>query len=133
MQLNETEKIHYFTSVEGITLPALFTYPFHYTPHPLTEKAALEVQQYLRTRTDWADELNAGKMFGVLIVRTSQGRIGYLAAFPAIWLGAITMLFLSLRCTICSVPTAFSNKRKLSYRGSITGLKNWKKATVITC
>lgn len=81
MQFNETEKIHYFTSVEGITLPALFTYPFHYTPHPLTEKAALEVQQYLRTRTDWADELNAGKMFGVLIVRTSQGRIGYLAAF----------------------------------------------------
>lgn len=112
MQLNETEKIHYFTSVEGITLPALFTYPFHYTPHPLTEKAALEVQQYLRTRTDWADELNAGKMFGVLIVRTSQGRIGYLAAFPAIWLGAITMLF-------CPSGVRFAPSRRLfQTRGS---------------
>lgn len=81
MSINEAEKIHYFTSVEGITLPVQFTYPFHYTPHPLTEQAALEVQQYLRTRTDWAEELNAGKMFGVLIIRTPQGRIGYLSAF----------------------------------------------------
>jgi tRNA pseudouridine32 synthase/23S rRNA pseudouridine746 synthase len=68
-------------STDGISLPSAFTYPFHYTPHPLTRLAAEEVQAYLRTRTDWEAELQEGKMFGVLIVRTSKQELGYLAAF----------------------------------------------------
>lgn len=74
--------IHSFPiATNNLPLPQLFTYPFHYTPHPLCVKAAEEVQQYLQTRTDWHEELQQGKMFGVLVVKTSTGEVGYLAAF----------------------------------------------------
>ena len=74
--------IHFFKqNIEGISLPEKFTFPFHYTPHSLTRIAADEVRSYLSTRLDWQDEIGIGKMFGVLIVRTSDGGIGYLAAF----------------------------------------------------
>lgn len=74
--------IHFFKqNIEGISLPEKFTFPFHYTPHPLTRIAAGEVRSYLSTRLDWQDEIGKGKMFGVLIVKTSDGGIGYLAAF----------------------------------------------------
>lgn len=69
------------TSIAGIELPRLFTYPFHYTPHPLCVMAAGEVQAYINKQTRWKEELDKGKMFGVLIVRTSNGQMGYLAAF----------------------------------------------------
>ena len=69
------------TSIAGIELPRLFTYPFHYTPHPLCVMAAGEVQAYINKQTRWKEELDKGKMFGVLIVRTSHGQTGYLAAF----------------------------------------------------
>ena len=69
------------TSIAGIELPRLFTYPFHYTPHPLCVMAAGEVQAYINKQTRWKEELDKGKMFGVLIVRTSNGQSGYLAAF----------------------------------------------------
>ena len=77
-----TPNIHRFTSsIEGIALPSAFTYPFHYTPHPLVERAAHEVQAYLRTRSDWEEELKKGKMFGVLLIQDAEGNVGYLAAF----------------------------------------------------
>ena len=73
--------LHRFLSdIEGIEPPALFTYPFHYTPHPLCVAAAHEVQQYLHTQTKWHEELMQGKMFGVLVVRRA-GEMGFLAAF----------------------------------------------------
>ena len=31
------------TSIAGIELPRLFTYPFHYTPHPLCVMAAYSI------------------------------------------------------------------------------------------
>ena len=67
--------------IRHIPLPEQFTYPFHYTPHALCVKATEEVQAYLQTRTDWHEELQQGKMFGVLIVRHPEGTISYLAAF----------------------------------------------------
>ena len=74
--------IHSFPiATDNLPLPQLFTYPFHYTPHPLCVKAAEAVQQYLHTRTDWHEELQQGKMFGVLVVKTPTGEVGYLAAF----------------------------------------------------
>ena len=82
------EMFHPFaSSTEGIELPARFTYPFAYTPHPLCLLAAQEVQQYLKAQTQWHDELEHGKMFGVLVVRTRDGRLGYLAAFSGILAG----------------------------------------------
>ncbi len=68
-------------SADGIPLPSAFTYPFHYTPHPLVRIAAHQVQSYLKTRPEWSEEIGKGKMFGVLIVRTPQGETGFLAAF----------------------------------------------------
>ena len=41
------------TSIAGIELPRLFTYPFHYTPHPLCVMAAGEVQAYINKQTRW--------------------------------------------------------------------------------
>lgn len=82
IHLSDSDKIHLFAqNADGITLPPAFTYPFHYTPHPLTEIAAHEVQTYLASRKDWQQELHNGKMFGVLIVKTPDAQIGYLAAF----------------------------------------------------
>ena len=68
--------IHSFhTPTEGIALPKAFTFPFHYTPHPLTRLAADEVRQYLLTRDDWQEELRQGKMFGVLVIKNSEGKL----------------------------------------------------------
>lgn len=67
--------------ISAIALPQQFTWPFHYTPHPLCRMAADEVQAYLRSRGEWQDEIAAGKMFGVLVVQERSGEIGFLAAF----------------------------------------------------
>lgn len=67
--------------IAHLPLPGRLNNPFHYTPHPLCELAAQELQDYLAKKTAWSDELSAGKMFGVLIVRDSAGRVGFLAAF----------------------------------------------------
>lgn len=70
-----------------IVLPQKFTCPFHYTPHPLCIIASEEIQDYLSRQKQWEEELNKGKMFGVLVVRTETGRVGYLAAFSGILAG----------------------------------------------
>ena len=67
--------------ISGIALPRLFTWPFHYVPHPLCLQAAAEVQRYLASREDWREELQRGKMFGVLVVTDTDGKRGFLAAF----------------------------------------------------
>lgn len=81
---------HFKTSTESFETPQLFTYPFYYTPHPLTKIAASEVQEHLINQTEWEHEFgidkriegtNIGKMFGVLVVQSQYGEIGYLAAF----------------------------------------------------
>lgn len=60
--------------------PERFTYPFCYTPHPLCLAAAQQLRTYLEGQDRWAEELSAGKMMGVLVVR-HQGKRGFLAAF----------------------------------------------------
>lgn len=80
--------LHRFTtSISDIPLPERFTYPFCYTPHPLCVMAAEGVQNYLSKQSDWQEELSQGKMFGVLIVQTEDGSIGYLTAFSGILAG----------------------------------------------
>ncbi|OJV68841.1 MAG: RNA pseudouridine synthase [Flavobacterium sp. 40-81] len=78
------------SSVNGITVPERFTFPFYYEPHPLTQIAAAELQHYLETQTELdhnfgltADQqgLVIGKMFGVLVVQDNNGKLGYLTAF----------------------------------------------------
>lgn len=92
MQHTTQNSITYFSdsSVNGITVPERFTFPFYYEPHPLTQIAAAELQHYLETQTELdhnfgltADQqgLVIGKMFGVLVVQDNNGKLGYLAAF----------------------------------------------------
>lgn len=74
--------VHLFqTSIEHLSLPDKFTYPFHYTPHPLCLVAAKEVQAYINAQTWWIEERSKGKMFGVLVVQMPTNELGYLAAF----------------------------------------------------
>ncbi|MCQ2243694.1 MAG: RluA family pseudouridine synthase [Bacteroidaceae bacterium] len=51
------------------SLPDKFTYPYCYQPHPSAVMAAEIVQDYLAEKTEWKEELQKGKMFGVLVVR----------------------------------------------------------------
>lgn len=92
MQHTTQNSITYFSdsSLNGITVPERFTFPFYYEPHPLTQIAAAELQHYLETQTELdhnfgltADQqgLVIGKMFGVLVVQDNNGKLGYLAAF----------------------------------------------------
>ncbi len=76
------EKLHNFQcNVSGIEPPTQFTYPFHYVPHELCRLAAQEVMEYALSRYEWHNELLAGKMMGVLVVRDHDGSLGYLAAY----------------------------------------------------
>jgi tRNA pseudouridine32 synthase/23S rRNA pseudouridine746 synthase len=81
---------HFATPVTKIELPPKFTFPFYYEPHPLCKIAVNEVQEYLKTQTDFEHNfgldvskkgLPIGKMFGVLVVQNKQNEIGYVAAF----------------------------------------------------
>lgn len=76
-----SEIFHKLELIEGYSLPEQMNNPFDYVPHPLCCRAAEEVCAYLGERSEWSGEIAEGKMFGVLIVRSTQGEIGYLAAF----------------------------------------------------
>jgi tRNA pseudouridine32 synthase/23S rRNA pseudouridine746 synthase len=76
-------------SVQGITLPEKFAYPMHYNPHEIALVASRELQVYLQTQTSWEHDFGMelgndgeiiGKMFGVLVVKNTQGELGYLCA-----------------------------------------------------
>ncbi|MGL5273788.1 MAG: RNA pseudouridine synthase, partial [Phocaeicola sp.] len=78
---------HFNTSIEKIELPKTFVNPFSDMPHPICMIAAQEVENYLSTQTAWHEELNKGKMLGVLVVRTKEGTIQFLAAFSGLLAG----------------------------------------------
>lgn len=78
------------TDIRELSLPEKFTFPFYYTPHPLTKIAAQELQDHLKHQSDWEHNfgltegrsgLVIGKMFGVLVVQNDRGELGYLSAF----------------------------------------------------
>lgn len=62
-------------------LPELFTNPFDYVPHPLVEVAREHLCTYLGQQEQWHEEINQGKMFGVLVVEDDSHNLGFLAAF----------------------------------------------------
>ncbi|AMM53004.1 pseudouridylate synthase [Rufibacter sp. DG15C] len=74
----------------GLEVPGRFHSPFQKQPPAIAIAAARQVQEYLTTQTDWQHNFGLapnqkgtviGKMFGVLVVKTKQGQIGFLAAF----------------------------------------------------
>ena len=70
------------TSIDQYSLPANFTFPYYYVPHPLALLAMSELQHYLDTQQEWQYDFTAiGHMFGVLVVKNQQGDIGYLSSY----------------------------------------------------
>ena len=72
--------------LSGIDIPERMNNPLDYQPHPLCIAVCKELQTYLSKREDWREEIDKGKMFGVLIVENAQpepgaSKIGYLAAY----------------------------------------------------
>lgn len=79
----------------GIDVPDKMNNPFDYEPHPLCIQICKEMQMYLSQREDWREEIDKGKMFGVLIVEipnaqdlsvqaspvSTDRQIGYLMAY----------------------------------------------------
>lgn len=67
MRMNEDKSVSYVHPLERGTeqLPAAFTFPFRYTPHPLCRRAALIVQDKLQEMG-----VREGKMFGVMVCIT---------------------------------------------------------------
>ncbi|OOG18681.1 RNA pseudouridine synthase [Sphingobacterium sp. CZ-UAM] len=88
--LDNNTYFHAFKAdISDIELPLRFTFPFCYEPHPLAIAAAEELQAYLEIQNEWKHNfglgennkgLAIGKMFGILVVRDQQHRLGYLAA-----------------------------------------------------
>jgi len=77
-------------SIDSIQLPLRFTFPFYYEPHSLCVLAANQLQDYLKTQTEWEHDFGiknpksehaVGKMFGVLVVKNEQGEMGFISAF----------------------------------------------------
>lgn len=76
--------LHRFSAdISGIELPVRFNNPFHYTPHLLCLMAADEVKHYLSSRVAGKGG-EEGKMFGVLVVRSADGMVGFIAAFSGL-------------------------------------------------
>ena len=67
-----------------LPLPKRLNNPFDYKPHPLVRQAAELVDTRLKANPTWAAEMEAGKMFGVLIVQTEEGAVGFLASFSGL-------------------------------------------------
>ena len=72
--------------LSGIDIPERMNNPLDYQPHPLCIAVCKELQAYLSQREDWREEIDKGKMFGVLIVENAQPasgapEIGYLSAY----------------------------------------------------
>ncbi len=70
-------------------IPETMNNPFDYEPHPLCIEVCKELQSQLQRLEDWREEIEDGKMFGVLIVEKpsteenadGKSQIGYLAAY----------------------------------------------------
>lgn len=87
--------IPYHQDISNIKPPESLNDPFEVTDeqHPLVAIAIEQLQHHLKTQTEWqhnfglgtanepTDLKPIGKMFGVLIVQTESGELGFLAAF----------------------------------------------------
>lgn len=70
-----------FKNITPKNMPERMNNPFSYEPHPLCIEACRELQDELSQRNDWREEIDRGKMFGVLIVEADNSKIGYLRAY----------------------------------------------------
>jgi tRNA pseudouridine32 synthase/23S rRNA pseudouridine746 synthase len=101
--------LHTFPSDASKKIPEKFTFPFLYETHPLAVVAAEQLKNYLDSFENWFYDLNLGpkdhqhqlgKMFGVLVVQNTQGKLGHLWAYS----GVIT----GMQKDTCFVPLVFN-------------------------
>ncbi|MDC5852035.1 pseudouridine synthase [Vibrio europaeus] len=76
------------SDIQSYPLPEKFTFPFYYQPHPLCVLATQQLQRHLTAQQAWHHDFGidrnpegTGKMFGVLLVQSPEGEIGYFSAF----------------------------------------------------
>ena len=81
IRMTEQEIIKTIHIPTSINIPERMNNPLDYEPHPLCIAVCKELQAYLAERKDWREEIDKGKMFGVLIVEKNDKEIGYLAAY----------------------------------------------------
>ena len=74
--------------VSGIELPVCFNNPFYYCRHELCAVAAEELRVVINASDALCADVAAGKMFGVLVVRSGNGDIWYLAGFSGLLCGS---------------------------------------------
>ena len=67
-------------------LPEKFTNPFSYLPHELTLQAMESLCAFIKEQMPYTQKQleQDGKMMGVLVVESSEGELGYLAAFSGV-------------------------------------------------
>jgi tRNA pseudouridine32 synthase/23S rRNA pseudouridine746 synthase len=65
----------------SVPRPDKMNSPFSYVPHLLCVEAAEQVKKMIAKHFEWREEVEKGKMFGVLIVENETGELGFLAAF----------------------------------------------------
>lgn len=74
-------RFHSFSSdVSSVVLPASFTFPFNYIPHPLCIVAKEEVYAFIEADESLRKAFDSGKMIGVLVVQCGD-LLGYLVAY----------------------------------------------------
>lgn len=83
MSTKSDELVTWFpTPPQSDDIPAVMPSPFANLPHPLAEQACRMLMQDLgMQKFTLRDFSHHGKMFGVLVVRNKDGRIGYLSGF----------------------------------------------------
>lgn len=117
-------------NIDNLALPEQFTFPFYYKPHPLAVAAAKQLQQQLK-KLDKAildtDDIDAGKMFGVLVVQDESQQLGFISAYSGQIAGIDEQLHFAPNVALKHIDDAeFSHQSQVinDINAQITALQN---------
>jgi len=117
-------------NIDNLALPEQFTFPFYYKPHPLAVAAAKQLQQQLN-KLDKAildtDDIDAGKMFGVLVVQDESQQLGFISAYSGQIAGIDEQLHFAPNVALKHIDDAeFSQQSQVinDINAQITALQN---------
>ena len=117
-------------NIDNLALPEQFTFPFYYKPHPLAVAAAKQLQQQLK-KLDKAildtDDIDAGKMFGVLVVQDESQQLGFISAYSGQIAGIDEQLHFTPNVALKHIDDAeFSQQSQVinDINAQITALQN---------
>ncbi|NWL17567.1 RNA pseudouridine synthase [Pseudoalteromonas sp. Scap03] len=117
-------------NIDNLALPEQFTFPFYYKPHPQAVAAAKQLQQQLK-KLDKAildtDDIDAGKMFGVLVVQDESQQLGFISAYSGQIAGIDEQLHFAPNVALKHIDDAeFSQQSQVinDINAQITALQN---------